>query len=109
MYGTSWLETAWKLIIEDKIGMIRWVASAMPLARTPQSRRDSQAANNYAKRFYKTLEGMTPWVSSYKNSILRKKYEAEVDKSGGQIIVMLDANDDPNNPLFEGTHKVSSR
>lgn len=81
----------------------------MPLARSPQGKKDAQSLQSYTRKFYKSLDSLTPWTSSYKNSSLRRKYGKEVEKSGGQIIVMLDANDDPNNPLFKDTHKISSR
>lgn len=94
------------MVREDKADALRWFASAMPLARTPQSKKDAQSMHNYNKKYFRALENLTPWTAASKSSALNRKYSGVIKESGKQVVVMLDANDDPSNPLFKGAHII---
>lgn len=86
--------------MEDKATTLRWQMQLLPLARTPQDRRSARSLTDYQKRLTRVINGLTPWTTATRLAEMKHRYGSKMGDS--QIIVVLDANDDPNNPLYEG-------
>jgi hypothetical protein len=72
--------------------------SMMPLARTPMDKDGSRALSDYQKTLVKEFDKMTPWLTAAKRSdlsSLRKKYKS------GTTVVIPDASDGANNPIYK--------
>lgn len=80
-----------------------------PLGKTPMDQRGGQQLKSYAQKLGRALEMMTPWTDEYRYTSLRRQYGKQMRESDSQIIVTLDANDDPNNPLFKDVTHASAR
>lgn len=82
---------------EDKAEFYRMLANIVPLARTPMDKKGGQNLNKYNKSLNKVIDSFAPWLSSRDHlQSLRGKVKP------GEVLVILDGDDDPNNPLFAG-------
>lgn len=91
--------------MEDKADEYRVLASIAPLARSAMDKNGQQALNKHAKNVFANIKAMTPWRKSSSLSGLREQLSRK-DVNSGEIVVMLDAGDNPEDPLFEGVRKV---
>lgn len=87
--------------MEDKANELRWKAVLAQAARTPQTKKDAQNLQSFMKKINSAIDDMVPWTSKSKNSGLHRKYAEQMEKSGKQVLVILDATDMPNDPLYK--------
>ena len=76
----------------------------IPLARTPMDRKSGRHMEKYYKNLTKAFESMTPWLSRSKRRLIEAQQKQKLEP--GKLVVKLDANDDPNSPLFKGADIV---
>lgn len=69
----------------------------MPLARTAFDKDGGRALQQYGKKIDRMLDRMTPWRKrrGWARGLTKGKVEP------GEIVVMLDEGDSPNDPLFK--------
>ncbi len=96
-YGGEWLTEVYQYIIEDQKRDLQNTMALLPLARTAMDKDTGKALADYSKTIAKELEKMTPWVSNRRRDLsdLRRKYKS------GTTVVIPDASDGANNPLFK--------
>jgi hypothetical protein len=69
----------------------------LPMARTPMDKSSSAALQKYSKKMVEMLDGMVPWQVGKKQ---RGRRRAMANVTPGETVVVLDAGDDADHPLF---------
>lgn len=76
------------------------LAAIAPLARTPMDEKSGRAMSKYAKEIEKTLNSSIPWLKSARGSAHHRSKAVHKDLNPGELVVILDAGDRPDDPLF---------
>ena len=69
-----------------------------PVHRSPMDKDGGRALNDYTKKLEKLIDGLVPWKK-------RRGWARGLAKGSvkpGEVVVVLDQGDVPNDPLFEG-------
>ena len=69
-----------------------------PVHRSAMDKEGGRAINKYTKKVEKMLDGITPWRK--RRGWARGLAKGQVKP--GEVVVVLDEGDSPNDPLFEG-------
>ncbi len=72
-----------------------------PLARTSMSEEGGRAMERYGKQVERMLQGLTPWDQPL--SEIRRQVKS------GTIVVIPDASESPNDPLFKDATILKTR
>ena len=83
--------------MEDKKRDLQNLMTLLPVARSAFGKEDGKALADYSKHVAKQLEQMTPWVSKHRRDLsdLRKRVKS------GTVVVIPDASDGANNPIYK--------
>ena len=95
LWGMEWLFDTYKMVIEDMQSKYNFEFIMAPLARTPMSKEGVQATKRYSDNVKKVIENLTPW----RKSDLRNKFKKKGKR--GQVVVMLDAGETADHPLYK--------
>ena len=98
MYGVGWLEDTWRMIREDEINEFKMLKLLIPLARTAMDKNTAQGLDRYGKSIDRMFETALPWRPAQGR---RERLFRRGGLQSGEVAVVLDAGDDPNNPLFK--------
>jgi hypothetical protein len=86
----------WKMIREDKVEFYRVMMTLAPLSRTPMDKKSGESMGKYAKQLERSFDAMVPWTEKS-----RAKSRQFRNVEPGKVTVILDAGDNPDNPLFK--------
>ena len=91
------MQEVYQFIIEDEKRDLTNLMTMMPLARSAMDKDTAKALADYHKTVAKELDKMTPWISKKRSKLsnLRKKIKS------GTTVVIPDASDGANNPMFK--------
>lgn len=99
----EWLQETWRYIQEDKKTEYKMRALIAPLGRTPMDRKSGQSMERYSKRLERMFDDMTPWDKNSKFNAMRDRFsKIRGDEEDTQVVVMLGAGDNPDDPLYQG-------
>jgi hypothetical protein len=76
------------------------LASIMPLAKTPMDQSGASSLRNHGRQLERSISAIAPWVK-------RTKRGGSRGPKSGEIVVVLDAGESSNDPLYKGA-KVTS-
>lgn len=94
----------WRSIQEDKREYFSALMAFFPLARTPGDNRGASAMRTYARKLERMIKDLAPWVERDLHSLRRPQGRSSRHSGlkSGEVVVILDKGDRPNDPLYEG-------
>lgn len=106
--GVAWLIQTWRYIQEDRIERYQVMAMIAPISRSIQDAKGARWMKDYTNSVDKTLREALPWKGQQRSSKL-----ANLRASGkikpGEVVVMLEAGESGNNPLFADARTVREK
>jgi len=103
MYGVGWLEDTWRMIREDEINQFKMLKLLIPLARSTMDKNAAQGLDRYSRSIDRLFDSALPWRPAQSR---RERLFRSGKLKSGEVAVILDAGDDPNNPLFKDVQVI---
>ncbi len=95
------MDQVYRYIQEEKKEHYLLLMALAPLARTPMDEKSGRSLQDYARQVEKMIDSLAPWTVQDKiRDGLTRKLRKKV--ASGTVVVITEASDSPNDPLFTG-------